>query len=642
MELEVEFLPLFLVMVVAVLSPLITSQLKVIKIPAVAVEIIAGIVVGQYGMNLLHETPYLNFLGLIGFIFLMFLSGLEVDVHKIIASLPRRKLTVARTTGNPLLMGIIIYLGTLVLALLGAWFISHIISVRNIWFFAVIISTTSLGVIIPVLKDRGEISTKFGQMLVLAAAVADILGILLFTLTTSLLKQGFQFEIVLLLFLFLAFYLSYRIGRRLVRVKLFKRTLFELSHSASQLKVRGAILLLSIFLIITQLMEIEVILGAFMAGVLLSIFTSKERSSLIMKLDAIGYGFFIPIFFIQVGANIDLSVVQDIGGSYLFLATLLLTFFIIKVVPSLVWVRQFGFKQALAGGFLLSSQLSLIIAAAQIGMQMGVISSATNTSFVILAVVTCIFSPIIYNQLSEKSMIPKDKTIIVGGSFASELLARNLKMHDKEVIIIETDLRKVELLRDEGLQVIHGNGADVKLYEYMELQPENYVIILTDSDEKNLAVAQILKNDLQHENIISYAADYKNVEIFKVLEIEALYLSQTLATSLENLIFRPATYHTLFESFESYSVEEIPVLNKKLDTMMVREISFHKDGFLMLIKRNKEMIVPHGDDFLMLGDVAIVFGNDTALSDFRNKFIGTSQVRLLTENQKNYPHLKFS
>ncbi len=638
MHSEFEFFPLFLVMVIALLSPMFTAQLRAIKIPSVAVEIIAGMILGKHVLNLLPSSPNLDFLGLMGFIFLMFLSGLEVDVHKIIASLPRRKLTWARAMDNPLLVGIMVYIGTLIIALLGAWMISSVVTIRNIWFFAVIISTTSLGVIIPILKERGEIHKTFGQMLILAAAVADVLGILLFTFTTAILKNGFEVEILLILLLFIAFYLAYRVGNNLVRNRFLKRIMFQLSHSASQLKVRGTLLLLTVFLIIAQFIHVETILGAFLAGVLMSFFLAKERSSLVMKLDAMGYGFFIPIFFILVGASIDLSVIGDFENSYLFLGALVLLFFGMKVLPSLIWVPPFGLKKALAGGFLLSSQLSLIIAAAQIGMQLGVISAATNAAFVIMAVITCIVSPIMYNLLSEKKAVPEDKVIIVGGSTASELLAQSLHLHGKQVIIIETDQHRVEHLRDEGLKVIHGNGADTFLFGYLRLQPENHVIILTESDEKNLTIAQILRNDLHHEKIISYAKNAKYVDLFKDMEVEALMLSQTLATSIENLIFRPATYHTLFESFENFSVEEIPILNNALDGVLVKDIPFHQDGFLMLIKRKNDMRVPHGNDYLIKGDIAVVFGNDTALNDFRSKFADPS----LKNNKKKSPSIHTS
>ncbi len=633
MEFDFNFWPLLLVMLIAWLSPLLTAQFKSVKIPSVIVEIVAGFIIGEHVLDVLPETEYINFLGLLGFVFLMFLSGFEVDVHKILVSLPKRKLTVERFMSNPLLVGLLVYAGTLVLAVLGALIVSQITPISNIWFFALIISTTSVGVIMPVLKERGEINKQFGQMLVLAAAVADLLSILLFTFTTSLIKNnGLQGRVFLIISLFVAFYVSYLLGKRLVKNNYLKRLFFQLAHAASQIKVRGTLVLILIFLFLSQLIDVEVILGAFMAGILMSIFTSKERSSLMLKLDAIGYGFFIPIFFILVGSRIDISVISKIESTGLFLSVLLLILFLIKVIPSLVWVPRFGIKRAIAGGLLMSSRLSLIIAAAQLGLQLNVISPATNTVIIILAVITCVFSPIFYNQLNKKAPVQEDKVIIVGGSYAGVLLARNLKMHGKQAIIIELDKSKVYKLESEGIEVVHANGANIDVYKQLELKAENYVIILTKSDEKNLAIARILRNDLQHEKIITHASKYRNAETFKSLEIESLYSSQTIATSIENLIFRPDTYHTLFESFESFSVEELTMTNINMEGKKVKDIPFHQDGFLMLIKRDGQMIVPHGEDYLIRNDVAVVFGSDTALNDFRVKFTGGTQGGYNTYN----------
>ena len=96
-------------------------------------------------------------------------------------------------------------------------------------------------------------------------------------------------------------------------------------------------------------------------------------------------------------------------------------------------------------------------------------------------------------------------------------------------------------------------------------------------------------------------------------------MTRIMATTFENLIFRPVTYHQLIESFENFSVEEIPVRNIKIDGMHVKDIHFHQDAILMMIKRNNVFYIPHGDTVFQLGDVLHVFGTDTALEDTRRK-----------------------
>lgn len=622
MEFNADFLPLFIVLVLAYLSPLITSQVRGVNIPSVVMEIIIGIVIGPHVLNLLPHAEYMEFLGLMGFIFLMFLSGLEIDVSRVINSLPRRKLTLTRYLTNPLLVGITIYVGTLMLAVLGAMFLSFFVTINHIWYFALIISTTSVGIIMPVLKHRSETKQHFGQMLILAAAVADILSILLFTFTTTLIRKGPRFEVLLILSLFLAFIVLYWIGKYIRNFRIFKKLQYRLSHSASQIKVRGALAMILLFLIVSQLIDAEVILGGFLAGILLSYFINKDRSSLLLKLDGMGYGFFIPIFFIMVGSKIDLSVFADSNKLIFFLAALFIILYVIKIIPSLIWYRLFGWKKAISGGLLLSSRLSLIIAASQIGLNLGVITPAMNTSFVILALVTCFVSPVLYNNLNRRRELHEDKTIIIGGGGAGVFLARNLWMHDKNSVIIEQNYEKVESLSKKGFNIIHGNGANASIYKLINLEPHNYIVILTNSEERNLKIANILKERLKHHNIITFASKKERLQKLKNLGIDYLDGSQVIAIAIENLIFRPTTYHAMFESFESYRVETMAITNKEVANSQVKEIPFHQEGFLMLIRRDGELIVPHGDDYLKLDDEAVVFGNNSALLDFEQKFTG--------------------
>ena len=115
------------------------------------------------------------------------------------------------------------------------------IDIKNNWYFALIMVTTSVGIILPVIKTRGESNGAFGQMMIITAAVADILSIILFTFTAYILKNGFRLEITFILFLFAFFYLLYRLGNRFRNLSALKKITFQLSHAASQLSIRGTI-----------------------------------------------------------------------------------------------------------------------------------------------------------------------------------------------------------------------------------------------------------------------------------------------------------------------------------------------------------------------------------------------------------------
>ena len=619
------YLPLLVVMATAWLVPMLMSLFRFDKVPTVIIEIIAGYFIGRYILSSFPEGSIetLNFLALTGFIFLMFLCGLEIDVDQILTSFPRRKINVSRFLKNPFLVGLVIFIITLILSYICAILLTSIVEVKNIWYFSLIMVTSSIGIIIPVLKNRGEISSRFGQMIILAAAIADILSIILFSFTAFIIKSGFNIELIFIFLLFIAFFISYRIGIRLKNITLFKKLTYQLSHAASQIKIRGTILIMLVFVVLAQYIGEEVmLLGAFLAGLLLSFFLHKQRSLLILKLDGMGYGFFIPVFFIMVGARFDILALKDIEGSlYLFLGLLLVTLFAVKVLPSFIWVRLFGFRQAISGGFLLASRLSLIIAASTIGLDMGIISPEINACFIIMAVVTCFISPIIYNYINPENIYTGDKTIIIGGSNTGVFLAERIKMHGKKALIIEKNKDKYNEMHSKGLNAILGNGANISIYEQLKLSPSNYVVVLTGSDEENMRICQLLRRDLGHENIITKSDNSLIEQALKQLEVKILDITSVIATTIDNLILRPITYHTLVEAFENFSVEEIKITNRELDGMQVKEIPFHKDGSLMLVKRGNEMHIPHGDTYLQKGDIVTVIGTDSAIEEFKSKLI---------------------
>jgi len=202
-----DFYPLLVVAAIAWITPILLSLFKLKKIPIVIVEILLGYVVGKILFSDLSDQSFiiLEFFALSGFLFLMFLGGLEIDVDQILASLPRKKLTVSRYLKNPLLVGLTQFGLAIILSYLASIFLAQIIHIESIWYFSLIMVTTSVAIVLPVLKDRGETGSRFGQMIIIAAAVADILSIILFTFTAFIIKNGFHFKLLYILALFVLF-----------------------------------------------------------------------------------------------------------------------------------------------------------------------------------------------------------------------------------------------------------------------------------------------------------------------------------------------------------------------------------------------------------------------------------------------------
>ena len=598
---DFEYLPLLIVVAIAWLVPMLLSVLRLQRIPSVIVEIIVGFFIGRYLLMGSSEgsMQILEFLALTGFIFLMFLSGLEIDTDQIMASFPRRKLTLPRFLKNPLLVGLVFFMITLGLSYAGATALSAVVFIPNIWYFSLIMVTTSVGIIFPVLKSRGETLGHFGQMLIMAAAVADILSILLFTFTAFIISRGFQPELLLIFALFLLVYVFYILGRKL-EITIFSRISFQLAHAASQISIRGTLLLILVFVVLAQLLGEEVILlGAFLSGLLLSFFLHKERSLLLIKLDGMGFGFFIPIFFIMVGAKFNPQHLSEFDNSLIpFLILLLIMLYFLKIAPSFLWARLFGWKRAIAGGFLMSSRLSLIIAAATIGLGLGVITEGINASFVLMAVVTCLVSPLVYNGMNPIDKKKGKKIVIVGGSSTGVLLARRLKVHGKNCIIIESDVDRYKEIKIKGITVMMGDGKDEHMYWKLGLQEGDYVVVHTGNDQENIGVCRILRKEFHHENLISKSTESTIEQSLKRLNVEILDVRRTLAATIENLILRPGTYHALVDTFENFIMEEITITNKLVDGVQVQEFHFHKDSMLVLVQRGTDKFIPTGNHIL--------------------------------------------
>jgi len=618
-----DFSPFLVVAFIAWFTPILLSLLKLKKVPTIIFEIIFGFIAGKFLFTDIsaESTTLLNFFALFGFLFLMFLSGLEIDVEQILASLPRKKLSLSRFLKNPLLVGLSHFVFAILLSVFFTTLLAQLIDIPSIWYFSLIMVTTSVAIVMPVLKDRGEIGTRFGQMIIITAAVADVLSIILFTFTAFLIKNGFHYKLIFIVALFFLFLLFYKFIKHLKAIPFFFKLVYQLSQAASQIRVRGTILIIMIFVVISQYIGEEIVLlGAFLSGLVLSSILHRQRSLMLIKLDGMGYGFFIPFFFVMIGVNFDPSALSEFNQSlYGFIIALLITLFLIKIIPSLLWRRLFGIRKAMAGGFLISSRLSMIIAACAIGLELGVITPGINATIVIMAIITCFISPVLFNWISPFNITEGSKTIIIGGSSTAVLLARRLNVHGKKAILIEADEKRYQEIKSKGINIKFGDGLNPDFYKKIKLRANNYVVIETGNDDQNLRISKMLRNEFQHEKIISRINRFSNATLFKQLGVNTIDITQILATTIENLISRPTTYHALIESFENFNVEEITITNKNIDGLPIKDVSFHTDAIIILVKRNNSFFIPHGDSYLRTNDVLLVFGTPSAFEDTKQK-----------------------
>lgn len=372
---------LMIISTAALLLPNIATRFRV---PAVVAEILFGVLIGRSILNLPVSGEWVSILAEIGFLMLMFLAGAEIDFSMLGKRKPREFLFFG-----------LIFSGTLLLSYIFSLLLGHGL------FLALVLSTTSLGLVLPALRDRGLSQTLLGQNILISSVLADFLTFFGITFYVLYAKYGLTWRLVAPLPVFTIF------GFLLFAMRLWvwwnpeKAKALVGKSGPSELGVRFSVALIFIFVALSELAGLEPVLGAFMGGCLLA-FIFREKERLDEKLASLAYGFLIPFFFIRVGINFDLGNILSVK-TLSFIALLVAAAFTVKIIPSLLLTAvRVPLRFALASGILLSSRLTLIIAAAAIGLREGFIDAALRDSIVFLALVTSIIAPTIFRHIIPK------------------------------------------------------------------------------------------------------------------------------------------------------------------------------------------------------------------------------------------------
>jgi Kef-type K+ transport system membrane component KefB len=389
---EISFFPLAMITTIALFAHFASRRLNT---PVIVVEILFGILIGKNVLNLIEVDAPIEFLGLLGFIFLMFLSGLEIDFNQI----------ESRGWGN-------VFKGFLVFVLILTLSYSGVYLLKYEFLLAIVFSTTSLGVVVPTIRELRLSKSDEGQSILLIAMVADFFAILLLTFYAVWLRGSGELPIFIGLTLFFAYAIAYVVGKRALWLfPDFLSSWFK-PEQPTEIGVRAAIAIMLGFVAYSRAVGVEEILGAFLAGVLLSVLF-RGGSILEEKLYAIGYGFLIPIFFIGVGMNFRFDLLLNRNG-LMIIPPLILIAFIVKIIPSIVVnYRRLGFKDSIASGILLTSNLSLVIAAAEIGRRLNLIDEALEAAIIFLAIFTTVVCPTVFRRMSSEQILKETENQVL-------------------------------------------------------------------------------------------------------------------------------------------------------------------------------------------------------------------------------------
>jgi len=378
---DVEFLNLLGILVIAVVAPLLAAVLPRARVPAVVLEIGLGIVVGPHGLNWLQPDLAVQVVALLGLAMLLFLAGLEVDV---------------RAWRGGLLWAILVgYTVSLALGYGAGWALRPLGWVDHPGLLAVTLSATSLGLVVAVLKDADLLGTPLASVTIAAASLADFAAVVLLSILFSTDGRSAAAKLSLLA-LFAAL-----IGVVVVAVAASARNMrvadvvTSLQDGTAAIRVRAAVALMVAFVVLAEQVGLESILGAFLAGAAVA---ALDRDSIShphfrIKLESLGYGFLVPVFFVTSGMRLDVIGLLGSPTDLLRVPVFAVALLAARGLPALLFRRRLGSSATAATGLLLATSLPFIVTATQIGLLTGRLSEVTATTLVCAGLVSVLVFP---------------------------------------------------------------------------------------------------------------------------------------------------------------------------------------------------------------------------------------------------------
>ncbi len=612
MEQHASVISLLVVVTVAFVTPILLHRLRLNYIPVVVAEIIMGLVIGKSGFNVVHEDMWLSTLSTLGFIFLMFLSGLEIDFTAFKGSKKPITLPSGKKQPNTFMVSSMIFTGIFIFSLGLSYLFVFAGFIENAFLMTLIISTISLGVVVPTLKEAHLMKTNIGQIILLVAVVADLVTMILLAIFVSLYDPG-QGNTWLLLILFAAGVVLYFVGKRFKN-----RPLLEsMSKGTVQIGTRAVFMLIIVLVGLSETVGAENILGAFLAGVLVSLLSPNQE--LVHKLDSFGYGFLIPIFFVMIGVELDIWSLFADKKLLLLIPLLLVGLLLSKLVPVYLLKIWYDTKTVLASGFLLTSTLSLVIAAATIGERMEVITPEMSGTLILVAVITSIFTPIAFKKLFPKEVgaLPKVRIAFLGANQVTLPVSRELKSGLYEPVLYHTKMEKSDKMVSNSLfDIVEIVDYSLETIEKNKIFQNDIIVISTGHEQTNADLA-IKAKEMGVSRVIARIEGPELEQSLREKDIEVFSSFMSTKTLLRALIETPSVINILTN--QETSLHEIRMQNEQFDGMTLRRFPFTGDVIFVRIFRGKDSIVPHGDTELLLNDRLIVTGSKEYVDELKRE-----------------------
>jgi Kef-type K+ transport system membrane component KefB len=388
------FSGLLIVVAVAFAAPFVLGLFPRVRLPSVVLEIVAGIVIGPSVLGIVHVDQSISVISVIGLAFLLFLAGLEIDFQKL--------------RGRVLRLTMFGFAVSFVIAIVVAMLLKASGLIETPLLVAIILCATSLGVLVPVLKDAGEISSTFGQLIIAAGTIADFGAVILLSIFFS--GEGGVGSTLLLIggLVALGAVVFFAVSGA-ARSMAIRSDLLRLQDTTAQIRIRGAVVLLVGFAAIADQLGLESILGAFMAGAILSLLDRDERMThpdFRRKLEAVGFGIFIPVFFVTSGVNYDLDALVASASNVIMVPIFLAALVIVRGLPALFYRGVLDRRRTAIAGLMQATSLPFIVAATAIGQDLGLITAAEGAALIGAGLLSVLLFPIIGLSLLRGAAAP--------------------------------------------------------------------------------------------------------------------------------------------------------------------------------------------------------------------------------------------
>ena len=601
-------LSLFLVVLLALVIPIFMARFNLNNVPTAVAEIIVGIVMGSSGFNLISQTHDLSFLSNLGVILLMFLSGMEIDFDLLSKKNNPKSHSQSGKVVDPLPTAGMAFAGVAVMSIILAFLLNRFGLFSEIPLAAIIFMTVALGVVIATLKEKDILGRPIGQTILLTAVMGEVIPLLLLTIYASL-HGGNAEKLWLIILLFAAaIFLLWRFRQPY-------DWFVKVTKATTQLDIRLAFFLIFALVTVAETVGAENILGAFLAGMVMKLLQPSEATK--DKLTSIGYGFFIPIFFIMTGVGLNLRRLLAHPEMLVLLPVLVIFLFLAKAPVLAVYMHKFDKRNAFAGGFLTATTITIVLPTLQVARRLHLIDQIHSDVFILAAVIVCIVSPIVFNSnfvLSPEDRI-KQRVVMIGANTFTMPIIHDLHDNWYSVKLFTSDennfntfksradINLIPSLTKEELEKAGGFDGDI-FVAAMHDDKLNYTL---GKMAKEAGVNRVIVRQMQPDAQTINDLEDNNIEVFN--------FSNVRAALMRALIESPAVYQVMTDT--KNVLYSVVVRNTKYTGRQLMDWEFVDKMTVSRIRRDDAWLSPHGSTVIEPGDEIIFSGKFETADEIR-------------------------